>query len=81
MLKIMTKTIFFAAAVFGVATAASAQELPPGIETFETWSYVGADRIRACDASACFTFWNTGNNFWVIVSVEPRPFPGGRHEN
>lgn len=78
MFKSVVKCIVFASLAFGGASAALA--LPDGIETFESWHYVDQNTIRACDASARFTFWNVGDDTWVITNVEPK-IPGGRHEN
>lgn len=60
-----------------VATTATAQQLPtnPG-----NWEYLGPGLVRGCDASACYTYWDTGGGNWILINVEPRE-PRDRHEN
>ena len=76
--KYFSKSLVFASLSLAGTSAALAQELPtePG-----GWEYLGPGLVRGCDASACYTYWDTGDNNWVLINVETRPPPGGRHEN
>ena len=81
MFKSFAKCIVFASLAFGSATAIQAQTVPDEIYEYSSWEWLPDFSIRACDPSACFIYTYVGGDTWVITSVEPKPLPGGRHEN
>ncbi|MCY7272135.1 MAG: hypothetical protein LH485_08830 [Sphingomonas bacterium] len=81
MKKSLVNFLAFATLAVGSASAVQAQVVPDEIYEYSSWEWLPNFGIRACDPSACFIYTYVGGDTWVITSVEPRPFPGGRQQN